>query len=520
MPDQFTGGFAGDPHEAFAPATAGHRRRMLRLAGRLRRMLRLALRRHHGHRTGRTGGTGRTDQHRRHCHRSRLPADRRGDILLRLGRHTRGDLDRLLRRVRRFRRVLRMNHLSPAGPPTTGRPGLPGALAQISTDRMAATVDELAADRYAGRRVGAAGDAAGWLARQLRDLGAVLRVERFPVPGVRDVYRAPVLRWRAGTTRQLAHRREFVVHHASSDLPGIRTGPLAPANDRQLRGRWLLAADDDWPAGVRRAEAGHAAGVLVPRVASAEGWLPKLVQGAAGVAVPVIGVRADRHRELAELLGSGEVEVTASAPARTLEVTGTNLHAQVRSARGRPRVLLTAHYDGVGDDPDHRLPAAADNATGVAAVLEAARVLVGRTPEVDLAVSFLDGEEAGAAGSAHHAPSVAPDTLVVNVDGAGRLGEAAAVEAGGPAHGLLAVLDRAGRQAGVPLAAGPVASDNRRYAAAGLPAVGIGLGVPGYHTPADTPDRVDRAALRAAASLLVTLVWLLSDATPAAGWAS
>ncbi len=102
---------------------------------------------------------------------------------------------------------------------------------------------------------------------------------------------------------------------------------------------------------------------------------------------------------------------------------------------------------------------------------------------------------------------------MINVDGAGCLHETAAVEAGGPAHGLLAVLDQAARHTGLPLAAGPVASDNRRYAAAGLAAVGIGAGMAGYHSPADTADRVDPATMVAICRLVVATGWLAA-ATP------
>lgn len=187
-----------------------------------------------------------------------------------------------------------------------------------------------------------------------------------------------------------------------------------------------------------------------------------------------------------------------------------------RDPEGGPRVLLSAHFDGVGDDPDRRLPAAADNASGVAAVLEAARVLRAslRAP-LNLSVSFLDAEETGAWGSAHHAPAVAPDTQAINLDGAAQLHQAAAVEAGGPAHGLLSVLDQAGRRTGVALRAGAMASDNRRYAAHGLAAIGIGMGMPGYQTPAETPERVEPDTLLAAARLLVATVWLLAEAPQA-----
>jgi aminopeptidase YwaD len=95
---------------------------------------------------------------------------------------------------------------------------------------------------------------------------------------------------------------------------------------------------------------------------------------------------------------------------------------------------------------------------------------------------------------------------VINVDGGAELHEAAAVEAGGPAHPLLAALDQAGRRVGIPLRAQAMPSDNRRYAAAGLPAVGIGMGLAGYQTPAETPDRVQPDTLLAAARLLVATV--------------
>nr|WP_238351440.1 M28 family peptidase [Kribbella shirazensis] len=198
---------------------------------------------------------------------------------------------------------------------------------------------------------------------------------------------------------------------------------------------------------------------------------------------------------------------------RTVTATGTNVYGVfAEPLPGAVAVLLTAHFDGVGDDPHLRYPAAADNASGVAVVLEAARLLSGRPPSgrlpkgVGLSVALLDGEEVGARGSAHHAPQLTPGTYVINVDGAAQLGTAAAVEAGGPAEPLLAAVDQAGRLTGVPLRAGAMASDNRRYAAAGLPAIGIGMGMPGYQTTAETPDRVEARTLLAAAQLVVATV--------------
>jgi Zn-dependent M28 family amino/carboxypeptidase len=201
-------------------------------------------------------------------------------------------------------------------------------------------------------------------------------------------------------------------------------------------------------------------------------------------------------------------------PLRTVDVTGSNVHGVFRPRLAGLSVLLTAHFDGVGDDPDGtRFPAACDNAAGVAAVIEAGRVLNAALPAgVGLAVALLDAEEAGALGSRWHARFVEDGTFVINLDGAAQIADAAAVEAGGTApQPLLAALDLAGRQLGVPLRAQAMPSDNRRYAAAGLPAIGIGMGMPGYQTPAETPDRVDPATLLTATRLVIATVINLAD---------
>jgi aminopeptidase YwaD len=351
-------------------------------------------------------------------------------------------------------------------PSPSARPGsAPADPGDADITRLQATIAELAADTYQGRRVGTPGGqaAAAWLARQLTDLGATVTTETFHVSAVRDLYATPALRWR---DRDLVHRRDFVEHLASADLPAPRSVAIADA--------------------------------LVPRGVDAEGWMPKMIAGPPQGDRPLLAVRTDLH---ARMVAEGG-EVTITVPLRTIETTGTNIHAVL--TEGSPSVLLTAHYDGVGDDPEQRLPAAADNASGVAVVLEAARLLA--SSGIGIAIALLDAEEAGAQGSAHHAPHVPPGTPVINVDGAAELADAAAVEAGGPATALLAALDQAGRDTGVPLRAGAMPSDNRRYAAAGLPAIGIGMGIPGYQTPAETPDRVDPATLIAATRLLVATV--------------
>ena len=225
--------------------------------------------------------------------------------------------------------------------------------------------------------------------------------------------------------------------------------------------------------------------------------MPKMIAGPATGLVPILSVRSDLH---------------ADDDQSTL-VSSQRLSRCVRSARPAATCTACSRRLSLAACPSCSLPTTTESATiprcdclpqptmrlVSRSVLEAARLLAGDLPSgTGLAVALLDGEEAGARGSAHHAPQVAAGTYVINVDGAARLGEAAAVEAGGPAEPLLAALDQAGRQTGVPLRAGAMASDNRRYAAAGLPSIGIGMGMPGYQTTAETPDRVEPRTLLAA----------------------
>lgn len=61
--------------------------------------------------------------------------------------------------------------------------------------------------------------------------------------------------------------------------------------------------------------------------------------------------------------------------------SAANLYGAVDpAASGQADIWLTAHYDGVGDIDGRHRPGAADNAAGVAVVLEAARHLKGRLP--------------------------------------------------------------------------------------------------------------------------------------------
>jgi hypothetical protein len=113
------------------------------------------------------------------------------------------------------------------------------------------------------------------------------------------------------------------------------------------------------------------------------------------------------------------------------ETVQINLFAQVPGRDpARPGLLLLAHYDSINEgwagekaslaDPETPAPGAGDNGSGVAVLLETARLLAASAPERPVAFLFSAAEEMGQAGSRHYARAEAGRlsglAWVVNVD--------------------------------------------------------------------------------------------------------
>ncbi len=132
-----------------------------------------------------------------------------------------------------------------AGPDTTG-PALPSGEDQTqAAHRMRNIVLHLAADDFAGRRVGTpAGRAAAcWLAGHLGRLGVRTRMDEFTVTNaVKELSATPVLTWHwRHTDIDLQHRRDFAEHLASAHLSTVRKGHLEMVASEDIRGAWVLA---------------------------------------------------------------------------------------------------------------------------------------------------------------------------------------------------------------------------------------------------------------------------------------
>lgn len=173
---------------------------------------------------------------------------------------------------------------------------------------------------------------------------------------------------------------------------------------------------------------------------------------------------------------------------------------------GAPHVVVGAHLDTVAV-----APGAEDNASGVAVVMELARVLAG-TPQVVLVL--FGGEEPRGPGDLHHFGSkryvegAGHVTAMLALDRVGVGDRVPLAAATGAPTGTRDELAAVARRLRIPTTVGTNdASDHESFADAGLPAARVGsTPYAAYHSAADVPSVVDRAQL-ARVGRLVT-AWL------------
>lgn len=194
-----------------------------------------------------------------------------------------------------------------------------------------------------------------------------------------------------------------------------------------------------------------------------------------------------------------------------LPAVATQVHNLVGVLPGRdpsaPAVLLMAHYDSVPGSP-----AAADDASGVAAILESVRALRARgQAERSLVVVFTDGEELNLDGArvffSEH-PLRDRIGVVLNLEARGGGGQAMMFETGrGNAETIALYRQAAPRFTGGPSSNAlavvvyenmPNGTDFTIPKDRGLPGLNFAfIGRPAqYHSPTSTPDALDQGSLQ------------------------
>ncbi len=195
--------------------------------------------------------------------------------------------------------------------------------------------------------------------------------------------------------------------------------------------------------------------------------------------------------------------------------TSTMLHNVVGVLPGKDRtkgVVLSAHFDGVGEQGGNRLPGAMDNASGVAAVDWVAAQMAGTEPPYDVVIAFTNAEEAGLMGAQDLAVKLLSQYEAlynINVDCLGVKELPFLMESPGGIstmlYGMMAVyLNRNGF---VSIQENYGRSDHLAFERAGIPAVI--LGAPAFkveHTINDTAERIDLDMIYAVAGVIVDFI--------------
>jgi hypothetical protein len=289
-------------------------------------------------------------------------------------------------------------------------------------------------------------------------------------------------------------------------------------------------------------EAGPGAALPIVRVSARAGDLMLAPDG-----------RADEPADQARPRALDGVTASIVAEGDERVFVSRNVMGVVRGSDPRLRgeaVIIGAHMDHLGRSGDRTYPGADDNASGVAALLEIAKALVGmgRAPKRTIVVAFWTGEEEGHLGSEHYVrhPAWPLDrtSAYLNLDMIGhpwraeeiktlvsdtRLENGAAflsavrpadfIELGvaTSAPQLGPVLAQAARGSGLALHLDWTdgkrgGSDYRAFAWKGVPFVRFfGNFFDGYHEPIDTPDRLDAGQVLKMARLALASAWLLAD---------
>ena len=200
-----------------------------------------------------------------------------------------------------------------------------------------------------------------------------------------------------------------------------------------------------------------------------------------------------------------------------------------RTGKQAGSVLLGAHYDHLGMGgpgsgslrPDTLVihPGADDNASGVAAAMETARLLIrqsrGKELGKDIIFAAFGAEEKGTLGSAKLADTLAQleqlPSLMINLDMVGRLRDSVLQVSGtGTFEGadslLNACLEKSAPMVLKTSAGGYGPSDHSVFYRHRVPVLFISTGAhTDYHTPFDTPDKINYNGMTAIVSYATTV---------------
>ena len=263
----------------------------------------------------------------------------------------------------------------------------------------------------------------------------------------------------------------------------------------------------------------------------------------AGSSIPVISVAdgiamdwlASADKDLAAIqqkLDAGEMvmgfelpsaKLSASIDIQKIRQTGRNVLGRLPASKsnaieGEPQsVVVGAHVDHLGqgdnssslakeDEREDIHFGADDNASGVSAMLEIAQYLAAQksngkfSPKRDVVFAGWSGEEIGLIGSSHYVKMLGEDPYprvcaCINMDMVGRLDKKVVLQGVGSSSIWRSEIERRNIRLGLPISIqndSYIPTDASVFFMNGIPILSAFTGSHGeYHTPRDTPDRLN-----------------------------
>ncbi len=221
--------------------------------------------------------------------------------------------------------------------------------------------------------------------------------------------------------------------------------------------------------------------------------------------IPAVTIGQDDGRRLAEAAQQGRLRIRLLVDTVFETRTAANVVGTKRGTT-RPDEIIVAggHFDSVPGGPG-----ANDNASGVAATLEAARALSGVRTARTVQFVLFSGEELGLFGSAAFAAEHRQGVVaMINLDMVGWGDRLMVGTSPGRDDSVVSAAERAAQRLGITVSRfRSGGSDHVNFERYGIPTVFFHRGIdPYYHQPTDVPANISPRHLEEAARLLVGLI--------------
>ncbi|MFC4076132.1 M20/M25/M40 family metallo-hydrolase [Salinithrix halophila] len=391
---------------------------------------------------------------------------------------------------------------------------------EISKDRIYKHITKLA-NRDNARVTGFDGEhrAANYIAKNLKKYG--IKVERQTFPIMAFLARGSEVKVNTPLQKTLTSKPfNYTPATPQEGLSGkVVLAGMGKPEDFQgmnLEGKIALIRRGDitfYEKSQNAAKAG-AAGVLIYN--NTDGSLSGTL-GQQG-AVPTLALPKAEGEELKALVESDQpVTVTIKADVELTPSYSQNVIGTIKAKKGNPAkaktIIVGAHYDGVDT------PAANDNASGTATLLETAKALSDEKLRHNVKVIFFGAEEVGLVGSTRYVKAMSPEekaetAAMINMDMVG-VGDTIGIMTADP-QAKSFVADRAEdyvKTYGYSYKRyDSTRSDHAPFEAAGIPVAFLNYHQdPYYHTDEDAPDKIDKNNLHRMGMLATLLTHNLAN---------